>query len=95
MVAELHVFDVVGDCIEAFCFLHHFVSGRENEFRILIDKLLDQPWAGDAVNLDVFSGNPLHLFLLLLHYRQERAKRSALHQKATTATAQSCETSFR
>jgi len=35
-----------------------------SKFGILVDEFLDQPRAGHAIDLDVFSGNPLHLVLL-------------------------------
>jgi hypothetical protein len=64
MVAKLDVLDVVRNGIEPPCFRHHLVRGREDELGILVDELLDEPGTGYAVDLDVFTGNPLHLILL-------------------------------
>ncbi len=65
MVAKLDVLDVVRDGVEPLCLGHHLVRGREDELGILVDELLDEPGAGHAVDLNVLSGNPLHLILLL------------------------------
>jgi len=64
MVAQFDVLDVVGDGVEPLCLGHHLVRRRKDEFGILVDEFLDEPGAGHAIDLDVFSGNPLHLVLL-------------------------------
>ena len=64
VMAKLDVLDVVGNGVEPLCLGHHLVRRRKDEFGVLVDELLDEPGAGDAVDLDVFSGNPLHLILL-------------------------------
>src|SRR5438876_11180955 len=36
------------------------VVRKENELRVRVDKLLDEPRTGDSIDLNSFSGNPLH-----------------------------------
>src|SRR5262249_13604912 len=60
VVTELDVLYVVWSGAEAFCFLHHLVGRDENELSVLVDKFLDQPRAGDAVDLDPFACDPFH-----------------------------------
>src|SRR6516225_9088615 len=59
-MAKLDVLDVIGNGVETFCFLHYLVGRDENELGVLVDEFLDQPWAGDAVDLDPFPCDPLH-----------------------------------
>ena len=51
VMAKLDVFDVVGNGVEAFRLRHHLLSRHKHELGILIDELLDEPWACDAVDL--------------------------------------------
>jgi hypothetical protein len=48
------------------------VGGNEDELRILVNELLDEPWAGDAIDLHVFAGDPFHG--MLLDARDEQAR---------------------
>jgi hypothetical protein len=59
-MAKLDVFDVVGNGVEALCLRHHVLSRHKHELGVLIDELLDEPWACDAVDLDLFAGDPSH-----------------------------------
>jgi hypothetical protein len=45
--------------------LSSWSSLKQDELRVLVDELSDQPWTGDAIDLDMFPGNPLHPILLL------------------------------
>src|ERR1700754_3154609 len=60
VMAKLDVLDVVGNGVEALRLRHHLFSGHEHELGVLIDELLDEPWAGDAIHLDLFAGDPFH-----------------------------------
>src|SRR2546427_6392121 len=46
-----------------FCVLNQILLLDEQEFRLRVDKSLDQPRTSDTVNFDVFPGNPLHSHL--------------------------------
>src|SRR5262245_23842455 len=59
-MAELDVLDVVGNGIEARCLRHHLLRRHKYELGVLIDELLDEPRAGDAIYLDLFAGDPFH-----------------------------------
>jgi hypothetical protein len=39
-------------------------AGTEDELRIFVDELADEPRASDAIDFHMFAGNPLHLILL-------------------------------
>src|SRR5258707_12477730 len=60
VMAKLNVFDVVRNGVEAFRLRRHLLCGRKYELGVLIDELLDEPWTGDAVHLDLFAGYPFH-----------------------------------
>ena len=53
MMPQLDVFHVVEDCVQALSLVDHLVGRDENELRVPVDKFLDEPWAGDPVDLDV------------------------------------------
>src|SRR3989442_8314840 len=55
---QFDVFHVVGDSVEAFNLVHHLVGLDENELRVPVDEFLDEPWAGDPVDLDVLARDP-------------------------------------
>src|ERR1700755_2666253 len=38
----------------------HLVGRHVEELRLLVDETLDQPRAGDAIDLGTFAGDPLH-----------------------------------
>jgi hypothetical protein len=59
-MAQFDIFDIVGDCIEAFCLFHHLVGRHKEELGVLVDKLFDQPRTSYAVDLDVFSRDLFH-----------------------------------
>src|SRR3954453_6316066 len=63
-MAEFDVLDVVRDGVEALRLRHHLFAGHEHELGILVDELLDEPWACNAIDLDAFASNPLHSILL-------------------------------
>src|SRR5262249_50633422 len=63
---QFDVFHVVEDGAQAFGLVHHLVGWNENELRVLVDEFLDQPWAGDPVDLDVLARDPFHA---ILHWR--------------------------
>src|SRR5258707_13872168 len=71
VMAKLNVFDVVGNGVEAFRLSHHLLCRHKHELGVLVDELLDQPGAGDAVDLDLFSGDPFHPYppVWLLRWR--------------------------
>lgn len=60
MVSKFNSGNIKRSCAQASRFIHHLIGRYEVEFRVRIDKLLDQPRAGHAVYLDVFARNPLH-----------------------------------
>src|SRR5882757_331554 len=60
VMTKLDILDVIGNGIEALRLRHHLLSRHEHELGVLIDELLDEPWACDAVNLDLFAGDPFH-----------------------------------
>src|SRR5262249_54336571 len=60
VVTELDALHVVRGGAEAFCFLHHLVRRDENELGTFVDEFLDQPRAGDAIDLNSFTCDPLH-----------------------------------
>src|SRR6266702_3358117 len=66
VMPQLHIFHVVGYGSFALGHLHHLVGRYEQEIGILVHKLFDEPGAGHAVYLDVFTSNPLHRRVLLL-----------------------------
>src|SRR5262249_32164466 len=41
----------------------HLVGCHEDEFRILVDEVLEQPRARDPIDFDAFARNPFHCFL--------------------------------
>src|SRR5262245_3163103 len=47
VMAQLDILDVVGNRVEAFRLVHDFLGRHEEELRALVDKFLDEPWAGD------------------------------------------------
>src|SRR5215469_16362858 len=40
---------------------HHLVGRREDEFRVLVDELLDEPRTSYAVHLRMLAGDPFHV----------------------------------
>src|SRR5262245_5164426 len=60
VMAEFNSSQVERDRSLALCYFQHFVPLREQEFCILIHKLLDQPGTSDAIHFYVFSCDPLH-----------------------------------
>src|SRR5690242_1974664 len=62
-MTEFDIFDVIGNGIESFGFVHRLVRRHEHELRVLVDEMFDQPRAGDPIDFDVFAGDPLHCFL--------------------------------
>src|ERR1700687_3777709 len=60
MMAKLDVFDIVGNGVEALRLRHHLLSRHKHELGVLVDELLDQPRACDAVDFDLFTGDPFH-----------------------------------
>src|SRR5436189_1850704 len=66
VMAQFHIFHIIGRGPFALCHLHHLVVWHKEELSILVYKLFDQPGAGNAVYLDMFTVNPFHCMLLLL-----------------------------
>jgi len=60
---QLDVFHVVEDGVQALSLVDHLVGRDENELRIPVDEFLDQPRAGDPVDLDVLARDPFHAIL--------------------------------
>ena len=52
-MAEFDVLHVVRDGVEAFGLGHDLVARHENELGVLVDEFLDQPRAGDPIDLHV------------------------------------------
>src|SRR5262245_13513984 len=61
VVAQLDSFYIVGSGAQPRRFAHNLLGGREEELRLRIDELLDQPRARDPVDFHALSGNPLHV----------------------------------
>src|SRR5258708_15481736 len=59
-MAKLDVLDVVGNGVEALRLRHHLFAGHKHELGLLIDEFFDEPWAGNAIHLDLFAGDPFH-----------------------------------
>jgi hypothetical protein len=60
VMAKLDVFDIVGNGVEALRLRHHLFSRHKHELGVLIDELLDEPGACDAVDFNLFAGDPFH-----------------------------------
>src|SRR4051794_12591199 len=60
-MAKLDVFDIVGNGVEALRLFHHLLSRHKHELRVLVDELPDKPRACDAIDLDLFAGDPFHI----------------------------------
>src|SRR6266481_9770146 len=71
---QLDVFHVVEDCVQALSLVDNLVGRDENELRVPVHEFLDEPWAGDPVDLDVLARDPFHA---ILHF--------ALHANAVSA----------
>src|SRR6266536_4532077 len=65
VMAQFHIFHIIGRGPFALCHLHHLVGWHKQELGILVHKLFDQPGAGHAVYLDMLTGNPFHCMVLL------------------------------
>src|SRR6266699_4886834 len=65
-MTEFHSFHVVGRGSFAGSDLHHLVGRHEQKLGVLVQKLLDEPWAGHAVYFNMLTRNPLHWDVLLL-----------------------------
>src|SRR6266436_4090537 len=66
VMAQFHIFHVIGDRPFAFCHLQHLVGWHKEKLSIFVHKFFNQPGAGHTVYLDVFTSNPLHCMVLLL-----------------------------
>src|SRR5260370_939109 len=66
MMAQFHIFHIIGHGPLSFSHLHHLIVGDEQELGVLIDKFPDEPGTGHAIYFDVFARNPLHRDILLL-----------------------------
>src|SRR5262244_3822479 len=62
---QLDVFHVVEDGVQALSLVDHLVGRDENELRVPVDEFLDEPWAGDPVDLDALARDPFHAILHL------------------------------
>src|ERR1700720_1283226 len=62
-MAQLDVFHVVEDGVQALSLVDDRVGRDENELRVPVDEFLDEPWAGDPVDLDVLARDPFHAIL--------------------------------
>src|SRR5262249_4780641 len=95
MMTKLDVLYVVRDRFKAFCFIHHLFSWHEDEFSIFVDKVLDQPWAGNAVDFDIFARDPFHatsLFALVQWFDLRLTLLITPHQRALRHDAIEAET---
>ena len=59
-VAELDVLDVVGCGALSRRDGHDLIRGHVQEFSVLVDESLDEPWACDAIDIGVLARDPLH-----------------------------------
>ena len=59
-MAQLDARNVVGDCSLTLGDGGHLVRGNIEEFGVLVDEAPDEPGAGDAIDLGVFTSNPFH-----------------------------------
>src|SRR5262249_20633998 len=62
---QLDVFHVVEDGVQALSLVDHLVGRDENALRVPVDEFLDEPWAGDPVDLDALALDPFHAILHL------------------------------
>src|SRR5215471_7399220 len=62
---QLDVFHVVEDGIQALSLVDDLVGRDENKLRVLVDEFLNEPWAGDPVDLDALARDPFHAILPL------------------------------
>ena len=60
MLKRLGAGDVVWRCAGLFGDLKDLLRWNVEKLGVRLDETPDQPWAGDAVNLGVFAGDPLH-----------------------------------
>ena len=60
VVRKLYPFHVERRCAGLSSPRRNQSRGDEEELRRLVDEAGDQPWAGNAIDLGSFSGNPLH-----------------------------------
>ena len=65
-MVKLDVLNVTMDRVEPFSLYHYLVGRCKHEFRVLVDEFPDEPRAGDAIDFHMFTGNSLHLVLLVL-----------------------------
>src|SRR5215813_10159044 len=62
---QLDVFHVVEGGVQALSLVDDLVGRDENKLRVPVDEFLDEPWAGDPVDLDVLARDPFHAILHL------------------------------
>ncbi len=60
MMAQFHIFHVIGNGPLSFSHLHHLVGRHKNKLSIFVHKLFDEPGTGYSVDFDVFASNPFH-----------------------------------
>src|ERR1043166_7161106 len=61
MMPQLTAIDVEGCCPDSLRFGLNFGRGHEDEFGLRIDELFDEPRTRNSVDLDLLTGNPLHV----------------------------------
>src|SRR5262245_39344445 len=94
VMAQLDILDIVRNGVAPLCLVHDFFGRREDELGVFVDKLLDQPRAGNAVDFDMFARDPFHENLLLGVWGvsiAENAAGQSLHQVSSMKTAARCD----
>ena len=59
-MSELHPLHVVRCRSLSLSHGHDLIGGNEQELGLWVDELADEPRTGDAVHLDVLTGDPFH-----------------------------------
>src|SRR6266478_1685742 len=60
MVAQFHGWDIKRHCSKFLRFAHHLLRRNKMKFRLRVHKFSDQPGARHAIDLYMFTRNPLH-----------------------------------
>ena len=59
-MTQLHAYNIERYSAETLGFVDNVICVNENKLSLLIHKLLDEPWTGDAIDLHLFASYPLH-----------------------------------
>src|SRR4030095_9957581 len=60
VMSKPYIRNVVRNCAQFFGALNYFQKWDIDEFRLRVNKMPDQPWAGNAVNFWLFASDPFH-----------------------------------